>query len=211
MSEYIPVFESKEKVDAFLANLEKKSKLALFDWRRVFSVPMAQLNSIMNTALIGLGVDLQACWEEIECVEGGKVRRVGINWGIDGKTREIAVTDSRRSDETTRLEIRIRYPDRSGERPVYGWEVYTLSLDFYASERILFLNNSGVLEMEVRDVPRKPVLDLQVSEVPSQRLGFGNKTGGYVFKNPILAKKIFIQGVEQVCNALKEPDIVLIP
>lgn len=215
MSEYlVRNFDSREAVNAYLTGEREKSKMTQLEWQRAFQSPVARLNSVIDASLNGLGVNLDSCWEEISCVQGGKTRCIGINSRIEGKQQEIEVSDSRRNDETARLEIRIRYPDRSGPMTKYEWEVYTLSLQYDASEIVVVAAENKEWERVVIDVSRMPVLALQVSETPCKRLGLDPRPvifGDYQFTNLLVAKKIFIQGVEQVCQALKAPNVEITP
>ncbi len=212
MSEYlVRSFASREAVNAYLTTRQEQSQMARSDWQRAFRQPITRLNSIIDGALNGLGVNLDKCWEEISCVAGGKVRNVGINWGIEGKQQEIKVSDSRINDEAARLEIRIRYPDRSGPKTRYEWEVYTLSLQYDSSEIVVVADDRGEWERVVLEVSQMPVLYLQVSEAPRNRLGLDVKFFDYDIRQLMRAKRNFIEGINQVCQVLKEPDVEVIP
>lgn len=207
MSEYIvPVFNSREAVNAFLTHNGVKTQMASSEWQRAFRKPITRLNSVLDESLNRLGIDLNSCWEDIPQISG-KVRRIGINWKR-GSAQEMVVTESRIEDEPARFEIKIRYPDTS------GWEVYTLSLRFDAYQIVVVADDTGVPELATIRVSQMPILDLQLSEAPCRRLGLDpqSKFGGdYLFGNLGGAKRIFIQGVEQVRQVLKEPNVEVTP
>jgi len=203
-----PVFNSQEELQGLISDLSKKAEEGRRNWLSVFKEPIDELNSILEEALRKMETDPASCWKKLEWMKAREAREIKINVPLNGGVRKINVVEVRQNGETASLEIRIKYP-RGETAPPYDWEVYTTSFQWVAGKSVLVLDQEGRLQEETAHFPQMPLLSLQASGRPRERLNLVERDPS--FNNPVRAREIFEFGIEQVRQALENPQVEVIP